>query len=492
VKLKIARHVTTDVLQWVKILILPVIGTSFLWFTRANDVSMTQLSIALALLIVPSASYNHWRRTERERIPLFAILSCMYWLYYAVGLFWVEPTIYIRTFALPRALSESAVTYAAAMALLGVCSLWLGIRSRIGRYLVLRARPRLKTSATSLNYIRLVLIGGSILGFSQGATYTFGEGGRQMITILITTVPLLAFVLLLRNLFRGEGTSIDKALIAGFIGLRFLSGMSSGWLGAFVGLMIILGVVYLSERRRLPRTAMLLVVAFTLFFQVGKQDFRKAYWQPGEQSDRIERIGFWINTSLSQWSDALNHPDSETIRSVVNPSLSRVSLLTQTANVIEQTPSEVPYQYGSLYSYMLITFIPRFIWPDKPSVNEANQFYQVAYGLTSEDELEHVSIAVGVLTEAYINFGWIGVAGLMFLGGIFFDTYQRTFLSSEAGVFMNAMGIVLVPQLLAVELQLSQYLGGVFQQIVFTMLVMLPIISLRRARTSLQLASATG
>jgi hypothetical protein len=482
----------TDILQWLKILILPVIGTSFLWFTKANDVSLTQLSIALALLIIPSASYNHWRRTEGERIPLFAILSFMYWLYYAVGLFWVEPTIALRTSAVARPLSESALTNAVEMALIGVCFLWLGFQSRIGGHLVLRTRPRFKSTATSLNYIRLILVGGSILGFYQGATYAFGEGGRQMITILITTVPLLAFVLLLRNFLRGESTSVDKALIVGFVGLRFLSGMSSGWLGAFVSLMIVLGVVYLAERRRLPRTALLLVVAFTLFFQVGKQDFRKAYWQPGEQSDRIERIGFWVNTSMSQWSDALAHPDSETIRSVLNPSLARVSLLTQTANVIELTPSEVPYQYGSLYSYMLITFIPRFVWPDKPSVNEANQFYQVAYGLTDEDELEHVSIAVGVLTEAYINFGWFGVVGIMFLGGIFFDIYQRTFLSSEAGVFMNAMGIVLIPQLLGVELQLSQYLGGVFQQILFTMIVMLPIINLRRSKTTLQLASATG
>jgi hypothetical protein len=237
--------------------------------------------------------------------------------------------------------------------------------------------------------------------------------------------------------------------------------------------------------------ALFLVVAFTLFFQVGKEDFRRAYWKGGEQSDRIERVTYWVNASLSQWNDALDHPDSETIREILNPSFSRVSLLTQTANVVEQTPSEVPYQYGKLYSYIGVTFIPRFIWPDKPSVNEANQFYQVAYGLSGEDELDNVSIAVGVLTEAFINFGWFGVVGIMFLGGVFFDVYKRTFFSLETSAFMNALGIVLIPQFLAVESQLAQYLGGVFQQIVFTLIVMLPILRLRSTSSNLQPVAVT-
>ena len=78
---------------------------------------------------------------------------------------------------------------------------------------------------------------------------------------------------------------------------------------------------------------------------------------------------------------------------------------------------------------MVVTWIPRFLWPDKPSVNEANQFYQVAYGLTAEEELAGVSIAVGYLAESFINFGWFGVVGVMFTIGVFFDFYQKTFVA---------------------------------------------------------------
>jgi hypothetical protein len=115
-------------------------------------------------------------------------------------------------------------------------------------------------------------------------------------------------------------------------------------------------------------------------------------------------------------------------------------------------------------------------------MNDANQFYQVAYGLSSEDELGGVSIAVGVLAEGYISFGWIGVIIVMFLLGIFFDLYSRMFLSKTSGAFMIAMGIVLLPQVLAVESQMAAYLGGILQQVAFTLIVFFPAIYLKSNR----------
>jgi hypothetical protein len=256
------------------------------------------------------------------------------------------------------------------------------------------------------------------------------------------------------------------------------------------------------ELRRVPRGALAFVVLFTLFFQVGKDDFRKTYWQDGgigqqEQVDRVQRVAFWVQNSFDKWNEALSDSSGEAFRRAINPSVSRVSLLNQSANVVELTPSAVPYQYGWLYSYMAITWIPRFVWPDKPSVSEANQYYQVAYGLSTEDDLGRVSISVGLLTEGFINFGWPGVVGIMFLAGIFFDFYQRTFLAKTSGALMTGIGVILLPQFLAVESQVAQYVGGIMQQVVVTLIVMLPIIQieglrLRRAKKPLRILNASG
>jgi hypothetical protein len=329
--------------------------------------------------------------------------------------------------------------------------------------------------------VRVLLIVGGVLGLSESLPFALTEGGRQAVTVLISLLPLLAFSILLRNWMRGEAPPIDKVLIVGFLVLRFLGGVASGWLGAFASVMVVCGAIYISERRKMPRLAVVLVIVFTLFFQVGKTEFRKTYWHAETaNASKLDRVTFWTETSLAKWRDALSDPTGDALKDALDASLSRVSLLTQTANVIDMTPSVVPYQNGDLYSFLLITWIPRALWPGKPSVNEANQFYQVAYGLSTEEDLANVSISIGVATEAYINFGWLGVAGIMFLIGVIFNCYQRMFFSATSGQLMSTVGIVLLPQIMGVESQMAIYLGGIVQQVLFTLLLMLPILRYRQ------------
>ena len=188
----------------------------------------------------------------------------------------------------------------------------------------------------------------------------------------------------------------------------------------------------------------------------------------------VEKTGSWLSGSWSKWSEAFSGNGDSTHELSTEP-LERTSLLSQVAHVLDLTPSQVPFQDGQTYSYMAIALVPRFLWPDKPSVNLANQFYQVAYGLTDPRDLDRVSIAVGCLAEAYINFGWLGVTAVMFFIGVALGIYQRAFLSLASSTLFLAIGIALLRGFLAVEAQLAQYLGGVVQQIALTLLVFLPI-----------------
>jgi len=468
---------------------VPIVITSLLYLVRLNDVSTAQLLIAFVLLLLPWQAYVSWRRGGREALPVFAMLASMYWLYYAVPLF-LEDHIFSTIYEpVGHELAQTSITLALLMALIGVCSLWLGMRSGIARLIVPRARLSLELTHSKLNYVRAVLIIGSLLSLSDTPSQLAGEGGRQLVSILVSVIPILAFAILFRNFIRGQSNMFDKVLILGFLIVRLVGGLSSGWLGVSASILLICGAIYLMELRRVPRWALIFVVLFTLFFQVGKDDFRKTYWQGGEQGaqqeqgSRVERVAFWAQNSFDKWNDALSDSSGEAFRRALNPSVSRISLLNQSANVIDLTPSVIPYQYGWLYSYMAITWIPRFVWPGKPSVSEANQYYQVAYGLTSEDDLGKVSISVGLLTEGFMNFGWAGVVSIMFLAGVLFDFYQRTFLSKTSGALMTGIGVILLPQFLGVESQMAQYVGGILQQVVVTLLVMLPLIRIQGLRS---------
>jgi len=464
--------------------------TAVLWATSANDVSLFEAAIAFFLMLIPWHSYRQWRLRHHEELPFFAMIAFMYWLYYALQLFWGNLAVDVGDSYFGRNVDPAKIRDALFMVLLGVASLWLGMKSPLARLIIPRRLPQLTVNPTRWNYVRAILIFTSLFSVLEPSSYLFGEGGRQAFAFFLSTVPLLAFTLLFRRFLRKEASPVDKVLIMGFLLARSLTSLSSGWLGSFASIIILCGVAYAAENRRIPRLALVTVIACILFFQVGKQDFRQTYWRDQAPAGQAERVTFWVNSSLDKWGEALTDPSGNSLRGILNFTLSRVGLLAQTGDVLEQTPSVVPYQNGRLYSYLLYTWIPRAVWPDKPSMSEANQFYQVAYGITAEDDLDKVSIAIGFLTEAYMNFSWFGVVFIMFLVGLLLDLYRRLFFSKSAGLILSSLGIVLLPQMLGIESQMATYLGGIVQQIVFSLLVMFPAIRWRQVGLAINFASA--
>jgi O-antigen polysaccharide polymerase Wzy len=479
---KILRRTNTSRLA-AKYILLPIAVTCALWLLRVrDDISLVQISFATVLFAIAWVSYCDWRADKtRPTIPVYGMIVFAYWVFYAVPLFWQDLDKAPVGFR-PRNLPEAAIDKAILLVLFGMCCLWLGMRSKIGsRRLpskVLDVRPN---SRANWRYVQVLVAAGIVLAFIPGsANYVLGEGGRQVIILFVNVVPLVAFILVLRRILAGKPQHGDKVLAILFIAVRVLTGVSSGWLGATATMGIVCAAVYAQQRRKVPMSVGLLIVAYVFFFQPGKEAFRKNFWYGGGQATTSDRVTFWFNESMHEWHEALTDDTGEAWKQLASRTLLRASLLGQSANVLDMTPSIVPYQHGRLYSYMAVTLVPRFLWPGKPSVNEANQFYQVAYGITRPQELEKVSVAVGALTESYISFGWLGVPLIMIPLGVFFDFFQSTFLFEESGYLFNAIGLALIPNFLTIEAQFAQYLGGILQMILLVLLVMMPVVSLKR------------
>jgi hypothetical protein len=454
-----------------------------------NEILWVQFVFALLLLQIPWMFYVSWRKRAEEKLPVFALISFIYWIYYVLSLFWGARTISSTDSPFGKLVSQESITWSLALAVTGVSAIWLGMRVRLGQRMVPKKLPELKPGLHAVHYLRLLLVAGTLLSLSESFPYMAGEGGRQVLTIIISTVPILAFAILFRNILVGQAQPLDKLFVLGFLVLQLVIGLSSGWLGSFAGIIVVCAAIYLAEKRRIPQFALILAICFTLFFQVGKQEFRRVYWYGDTQTSKIDRVKFWTEASLHGWQDAVSDSTGGALADAINSTFSRVSLLTQTANVVDLTPSTIPYQGGQMYSYLLVTWIPRALWPEKPSVSEANRFYQVAYGLSTEEGLETVAIGVGMMTEAYISFGWIGVVGIMFLLGIFYDVFRSMFFRNASGVLMTAMGIALLPRIINGEAQMAVYVGGIVQQIVFTLLIFSPIIRWRPLQPSPGLSS---
>ena len=466
---------------------VPLLATGLLWYSSPYDLTLAEVMAAFLLSWLPWASYRSWHRGERKDIPFFALLAGMYWLVYAVPLFWGSHET--GSVAGRRALSEEGITAALYLAVTGVVALWAGIGLAARFHWLPAIGVDVSDAPRRRRYLQITLILATLVKVFVPIT-AWGEGGRQIIVNIENMVPTVSFAIFLRYYLRRRASELEKLLILGYVFIGLIVGISSGWLGSLVGLGITCMVLYTYERRKFPLRAALIAIPIILFFQPAKSEFRERYWSGKVTGSYSERIVFWGERSWNMWDNAIADKTGEQGKLLAAATLSRLSLLEQTANIMELTPGRVPYQYGRLYSYMAITFIPRFLWPEKPSANEANQWYQVSYGLTLPGQLSHVSIAVGSLAESYISFGWFGPLLIMFPLGVLLGSIQRIFLRADSGLLLSSLGAVMVPQLLAVESQLVIYVAGLAQQTFVVLLVLVPTLKSRKEKAAPAVALA--
>ena len=467
----------------------PLIVTFVLWSTSLHETTAAQIAAAFILCAIPWVAYQKWLRGAKDRIPLFVLVSAMYWIAFVIPIFWTEHEI--NLIGGRHQLSEDSITQTLYLVVIGLLALWIGMATA-GRWRFMEsARIDIHANPSRWNYLRLLLLLSVLLRLAVPMD-TLGSGGRQFLAGIETVTPSLVFAILFRYYLRGAAAQLDKVLLAGYILIALVAGIASGWLSSFVGLVIVAIAVYVYERRRLPLIAIIIGIPIVLFLQPGKEKFRQQYWRAGASESYVERFNFWMDSSWSIWEQTILNPGEGQGKDLAGKTLGRLSLLQQTANVVESTPERIPYQNGRLYSYMSVTFIPRLFWPDKPSVNDANRWYQMAYRLTSRDNLNGVSIAVGYLPESYINFGWFGPPAVMFGLGILLGLFDKVLLRSSSGLLLNSVGVSLVPGLLPVDAQLAQYLAGVGQQIVVALILFAPMFDLHRRQQRLRTLLAPG
>ena len=457
----------------------PLLITGLLWFSSPYQLELSQVVGAFLLAYIPWMSYRRWQHTDRREFPLLAFILAMYWLAYVLPLFWSEREI--TSYSGDHGLSDVAITKSVYLAVEGASAISFGaILSRRVQWspTVNIDIPRYRSHR---RYLGIVLIGGLLLRMSVPIGQ-LGSGTRQILNNVETIVPSLAFGLLFRYWLRRQATRWEQLLVVVYLCGSVILGIASGWLGSVVAISIMCAAMYTYEHRKLPIVALVIILPVVLFFQPAKEGFRQRYWYSGGGGASVsERLWSWVGDSWQMWNQALDDPGSEGITALANQSIGRLSLLQQTANVLELTPEVVPYQYFRLYSYLGLTFIPRFMWQDKPSVNDANIWYQVSYRITRPRGLQGVSVAVGTLTESYISFGWFGPLLIMVPLGMLLALFQRFFLRADRGLVFSTLGVVLIPQFLAIESQLAQYLSGLVQQIAVALLVLLPVLSVYKS-----------
>lgn len=85
----------------------------------------------------------------------------------------------------------------------------------------------------------------------------------------------------------------------------------------------------------------------------------------------------------------------------------------RTSAIMDRVPEVRPFQNGRTYAALLSGFVPRAMWPDKPEVSLGTWVKGELFG----QRVRKHGWPPGMLAEAYINFGYLGIIPVMLLFG---------------------------------------------------------------------------
>ena len=426
----------------------------------SQNITLVEYLYAGVLLAVSIQAYLSWSQARNIRVPVWALVCTAHFIYYGLAIF-VAPRKSPSTFDHGGDLPDSVLATAMLVGIVGLLSMGGG---RMAAMNFARSKnfrlSFLGTGAHTPARIQALLLLG-IAANIFGVPF-FGTVVWNISVIAFSALPLAAFLwLVLVRRFR-RLSQLDYLLAIAFFGTRVISGARfNASLGTIIYPLLLIGIADVSLNRKLRWPVIAAVACVVLFLQPSKLTIRHEMSRGEVGEGMTDVVVRWAEVSASGWADVFegNFP----LEDQLSETSARSSLLTMTGLILDRTPGTVPYQFGVYYPLLIKNLIPRIFWPEKPSVNLANQFFQVEYGLTNSRDLKSVSIACGFEAEGYMTFGWVGISGVGLLVGFVLGIYELTFFSVGSSLTAIAVGLAMLPGFLTIESQLVQYLGGVLQ-----------------------------
>lgn len=253
----------------------------------------------------------------------------------------------------------------------------------------------------------------------------------------------------------------EKVFTAANLGAQVILMFSQLYLINGISLVALAFISYAAARRRVPWIPLLLFVTLASLLHLGKPQMRRIYWEERRALPTLAELpGFfteWIGYSLAARSAERDQGiDSSSI-------LQRASLIHMLCLCVERVPANAPYLGGESYVDIPALFIPRALWPDKPSSLLANVRLAVYFNLVDPEAAFSVSIAFGMISEAFVNFGALGVALLGFGFGVFYRRMAHLSLKAAQFSMLGILMILLTAWSLQVELVLATWISSLFQ-----------------------------
>jgi hypothetical protein len=223
-------------------------------------------------------------------------------------------------------------------------------------------------------------------------------------------------------------------LLTGVVLFQLLFGFVIDFKGeAFLGGVLVILTKLLVDGR-LPKVWL---VAMLVFIAIGFPVLQaNRVIVRGQYGANNTKVGENIGKSLGQAIEGRNKVTLGRDRS--QTFVERLSLKGSVETIVTKTGDITPFQYGNTLSPLISAFIPRLIWPSKPSVpvgQMMNKEFRVS-------DVADTYISPSHLGELFWNFGWAGVAVGMTLIGLLLGYLGSRFDLAKAATITRIMVVV--------------------------------------------------
>jgi O-antigen polysaccharide polymerase Wzy len=258
---------------------------------------------------------------------------------------------------------------------------------------------------------------------------------------------------------RGRLSKKQKLILMGVcLPMEIFPRLGSGSLAGILTLGLFITVISFVETKKLPIVLISISLAIYLFFAPVKGEFRKLTWQGGTSLNSIEKVQLFIDLAYKRYTTPKIVSGQNLSNSDADQLASRSAHILLFSAVVKSTPSKVPYWNGESYLPLLTNFIPRILFPDKPSEQTGNYFGKRYGYLGSRDNT--TSFNLPWIVEFYANFGETGVILGMSSVGVLLAFLEQKFNSSTHPLEL-VTGTSILLSLVYQESNFSLMFGGV-------------------------------
>jgi hypothetical protein len=412
-----------------------------------------EAALLCAFCLLPAWSYLGKPSAQRPPIPFVQIIGVLYALYFALSAALGSYNQHYRIVLSPRVDYDDAVF----AALVGWLALLMGLA--LGRFIF---PTSMSPSRTPIAESRLRFFGVTLM--MTGLAF---DAVRRLVTIPVEAAGILLFasslgwfgsgILVLLNVRKQLNAPLRLLMYLGISGF-FVLAVTGGSVAsaAFYGTIIVVAAWVGRGRLSISWIVGIAIGATTIVSLRGVSDqYRKVVWfqeQGGSTLDRTKLFFGFLQQRIE--TDGVQ----DAIAQGFETSAGRSANLDLLADVIRRTPDEIPYWNGETYLSLIGSFVPRFLWPDKPT-KELGQAFGHRYGYVGVNDT-NTAVNLPFLVEFYLNFGMLGIVFGMMMVGIIYTLLARAVNSPGQDDLLSLAGIVLMIPLTNIESDFSLGFGG--------------------------------